>query len=66
MNGWLDDTRGLAVTRGVGAALGVPEVYAWEVFAEAGIEDYLRQEAIIPLAVEEVRKLPHGAALVVV
>ena len=37
VNGQLDDTRGLAVAWGIGAALGVPELQAREVLAEEGL-----------------------------
>jgi hypothetical protein len=41
VKGRLDNARGLAVARGIGAALSVPEVYAGEVLAEPGVEDDL-------------------------
>ena len=41
VEGRLDDARGLAITRGVGATLGVPEVYAGEVVTEPGVDDDL-------------------------
>jgi hypothetical protein len=66
VDGRLDDPRGLAVARGVGAALGVPEVYAGEVLAEAGVEDYLGEEAVSLLAIEEVREFRGSTILGVV
>src|SRR5918994_5653025 len=66
VDGRLDDPGGLAVARGVGAALGVPEVYAGEVLAETGVEDYLGEEAVFPLAIEEMRDLHDSSVLGVV
>src|SRR5215207_10154660 len=57
VDGRLHDPRGLAFSGGVGATLGVPEIYAGEVFAEAGVENYLGEEAVVPLTIEEVRDL---------
>src|SRR5215217_293115 len=61
----LDDAARLGVRRGVGALGSVPEVYTGKVHAEAGVEDYLGQETVLPLSVEEVGKLFGGAVLVV-
>ena len=61
----LDYAACLKVRRGVGALIGPPEVYAREVVAEAGIEDYLGQETVLPLGVHEVGELLDGASFVV-
>jgi hypothetical protein len=44
----------------------VPEVYAGEVLAEAGVENYLGEEAVVPLTIEEVRDLRGSTLLGVV
>jgi hypothetical protein len=43
-----------------------PEVYAGEVLAEAGVEDYLGEEAVSLLAIEEVREFRGSTILGVV
>ena len=62
----LDYAACLKVRRGVGALVGPPEVYAGEVVAEAGIEDYLGEKAVVPLTIEEVRELRGSTVLGVV
>ena len=66
MDGRLDNPRGLAFGRGVGTALGVPEIYAGEVVAEAGVEDYLGEEAVVSLTIEEAREFRGSTVLGVV
>jgi hypothetical protein len=66
VDGRLDQAGGLVVARGVGAALRVPEPDTRKVFAEVRVEDDLRQEAVLPLAVEEVVQLVGGPTLIVV
>jgi hypothetical protein len=66
VDGRLHDPGGLAFGRGVGATLGVPEIYSGEVLAEAGVENYLGEEAVVPLAIEEVRDLRGSTVLGVV
>src|SRR5215212_1855607 len=65
VDGGLDHPRGLAVFRGIRALIGVPEIGAREVISEAGVEDQLWQETILPLGFEEVPELPRGAPLIV-
>src|SRR5215204_2391344 len=62
----LDQAGGLVVAWGVGAALRVPEPDPRKVLAEVRVEDDLRQEAVLPLAVEEVVQLVGGPTLIVV
>src|SRR5215210_4491580 len=66
VDGRLYYPRSLAFAGGVGATLGVPEIYAGEVLAETGVEDYLGEEAVSPLAIEEVRDLCSSTVLGVV
>jgi len=61
VHGRLNDTVRPEVLRGVGALVGVPQVYAGEVPAEARVEHYLRQKTVLPLGVEEVVELLDGA-----
>jgi hypothetical protein len=58
--------RGLAAPGGVRALFGFPEVGAGEIVPKARVEDYLRQEAVGPLGLEEVPQLLLGAFVVVV
>ena len=44
----------------------MPELCAGEVLAEPGIEDYLGEETVFPLALEEVGELACGTVLIVV
>src|SRR5215211_2647128 len=66
VDGRLHYPGGLAFAGSVGATLGVPEVYAGEVLAEAGVEYYLGEEAVVPLTIEEVRELRGSTLLGVV
>jgi len=53
MQGRLDYPRGLAVTGSIRATLSVPEVNPRKILAEVRVEDDLGQEAVFPLAVEQ-------------
>src|SRR5215217_535000 len=63
---WLDHAGGFAVTRRVRAAVRVPELDTRKVLAEVRVKDDLRQQAVLPLAIEEVVELVNGPALIVV
>src|SRR5215210_5850404 len=64
--GWLDHAGGLVVAGRVRAAVRVPEPDPRKVLAEVRVKDYLGQQAVLPLAVEEVVQLVGGPVLVVV
>src|SRR5215217_4958857 len=64
MQGRLDYPRGLAVTGSIQAMLSVPEVNPRKILAEVRVEDDLGQEAVFPLAVEQMGYLLDGSALV--
>src|SRR5829696_8061918 len=66
VDGWLDQAGGLAVARRVRAAVRVPELDTRKVLAEVRVKDDLRQQAVLPLAIEEVVELINGPALIVV
>jgi hypothetical protein len=61
VDGRLDHARGLVVAGRERAAVRLPEVDARKIRAEVRVEDDLGQEAVLPLAVEEVVQLPFGA-----
>ena len=64
VNWRLDDPARLDMRRGVGALGGVPEVYARDIHADGGIEDYVGQETVFPLGIKKMGELPRSALLV--